>query len=105
MHVLGLIYPPLFSATPCLALHRLLHGRYRHQNQTVDQKLREKRIQKYLLEPIQSVILIRFMLKKSFQGSTRCSLNIVFFPRILESLPPPTRQHLAAIGCTKITSQ
>ena len=33
------------------------------------------------------------------------SLNIRFFPRILESLPPLPRQHPAAIGCTKITSQ
>ena len=32
---------------------------------------------------------------------TGCSLNIVFFPRILESLPPLPRQHSAAIGCTK----
>ena len=28
-------------------------------------------------------------------------LIIVFFPRILESLPPFPRQHSAAIGCTK----
>ena len=28
-------------------------------------------------------------------------LNIVFFTRILESLPPLPRQHSAAIGCTK----
>ena len=32
---------------------------------------------------------------------TGCSLNIVFFPRILESLPPLPRQHSTAIGCTK----
>ena len=32
---------------------------------------------------------------------TGCSLNIVFFPRIFESLPPLPRQHSAAIGCTK----
>ena len=32
---------------------------------------------------------------------TGCSLNIAFFPRILESLPPLPRQHSAAIGCTK----
>ena len=32
---------------------------------------------------------------------TGCSLKIVFFPRILESLPPLPRQHSAAIGCTK----
>ena len=32
---------------------------------------------------------------------TGCSLNIVFFPRILENLPPLPRQHSAAIGCTK----
>ena len=31
---------------------------------------------------------------------TGCSLNIVFFQRILESLPPLPRQHSAAIGCT-----
>ena len=37
--------------------------------------------------------------------STGCSLNIVFFSRILESLPPLPRQHSAAIGCTKISSQ
>ena len=30
-----------------------------------------------------------------------CSLNIVFFPRILESLPLLPRQHMVAIGCTK----
>ena len=29
----------------------------------------------------------------------------MFFQRILERLPPLPRQHLAAIGCTKITSQ
>ena len=33
--------------------------------------------------------------------STGCSLNIVFFPRILKSLPPLPRQHSAAISCTK----
>ena len=33
--------------------------------------------------------------------STGCSLNIVFFPRILESLPPLPHQPSAAIGCTK----
>ena len=32
---------------------------------------------------------------------TECSLNIMFFPRNLESLPPLPRQHSAAIGCTK----
>ena len=33
---------------------------------------------------------------------TGSSLNIVFFfPRILESLSTPPRQHSAAIGCTK----
>ena len=32
---------------------------------------------------------------------TECSLNIAFFKRILESLPPLPRQHSAAIGCTK----
>ena len=32
---------------------------------------------------------------------TGCSLNIVFFPRILESLPPLPRLNSAAIGCTK----
>ena len=32
---------------------------------------------------------------------TGCSLNIVFFPRILENLPPLPRQYSAAIGCTK----
>ena len=32
---------------------------------------------------------------------TGCSLNIVFFPRILESLPHLPRQHSAANGCTK----
>ena len=37
--------------------------------------------------------------------STGRSLNIVFFSRILESLPPLPRQHSAAIGCTKMTSQ
>ena len=36
-----------------------------------------------------------------YQCSTGCSLNIVFFPRILESLPPLPRQPSAAIGCTK----
>ena len=37
-----------------------------------------------------------------FLGGTGCSLNIVFFPRILESLPPIIhRQHSAAIGRTK----
>ena len=35
-----------------------------------------------------------------------CSLNIVFFQRISESLPPLPRQHSAAIGCKKkIASQ
>ena len=34
----------------------------------------------------------------SYTGS---SLNIVFFPRLLERLPPLPRQHSAAIGCTK----
>ena len=33
--------------------------------------------------------------------ATGCSLNIVFFPKILESLPPLPRQHSASIGCTK----
>ena len=33
--------------------------------------------------------------------STGYSLNIVFFSRILKSLPPLPRQHSAAIGCTK----
>ena len=33
--------------------------------------------------------------------STGSSLNIVFFPRILKSLPPLPVQHSAAIGCTK----
>ena len=33
--------------------------------------------------------------------STGCSLDIVFFPRILESLPSLHRQHSTAIGCTK----
>ena len=32
---------------------------------------------------------------------TECSLNIVFFPRIIKSLPPLPRQLSAAIGCTK----
>ena len=32
---------------------------------------------------------------------TGCSLNIVFFSRIVESLPPLPRHHTAAIGCTK----
>ena len=32
---------------------------------------------------------------------TECSLNIVYSPRILESLPHFPRQYLAAIGCTK----
>ena len=36
-------------------------------------------------------------------SGTECSLDIVFFPRILESLPPLPRQHSAAIGCTKNT--
>ena len=31
---------------------------------------------------------------------TECSLNIVFFPRILGSLPPLPRQNSTAIGCT-----
>ena len=31
----------------------------------------------------------------------RCSLNIVFFPRILEKLPSLPREQSAAIGCTK----
>ena len=35
------------------------------------------------------------------QRATGCSLNIVFFPRILESLPTLYHQHSAAIGCTK----
>ena len=35
------------------------------------------------------------------QSYTGCSLNIVLFPEILEILPPPPRQHSAAIGCTK----
>ena len=30
-----------------------------------------------------------------------CSLNIMFFPRIFESLPPLPCQHSAVIGCTK----
>ena len=29
----------------------------------------------------------------------------MFFPRIIESLPPLPRQHSADIGCTKITRQ
>ena len=33
--------------------------------------------------------------------TTGCSLNIVFFPRILESLPPLPCQHSTASGCTK----
>ena len=33
--------------------------------------------------------------------STGCPLNIVFFPKILESLPPLPRQHSADIGCSK----
>ena len=37
--------------------------------------------------------------------NTGCSLNIVFFSKILESLSPLPRQHSAAIGCTKIPSQ
>ena len=32
--------------------------------------------------------------------NTGCSLNIVFFPRILKSLSPFPRQHSASIGCT-----
>ena len=36
-----------------------------------------------------------------FNRCRGCSLNIVFFPRILESLPPLPHQHSAAIGCTK----
>ena len=39
--------------------------------------------------------------KLTFIIDTGCSLNIVFFPRTLESLPLPPRQHSAAIGCTK----
>ena len=35
--------------------------------------------------------------------TTGCSLNIVFFPRILETLPFLSRQHSAAICCTKKT--
>ena len=37
----------------------------------------------------------------SINLSTGCSLNIVFFPRMHESLPPLPHQHSAAIGCTK----
>ena len=33
--------------------------------------------------------------------STGCSLNILFFQRIFESLPPLPPQHSAATGCTK----
>ena len=36
---------------------------------------------------------------------TGCSLNIVFFPRIPEIWSSLPRQHSAAIGCTKMTSQ
>ena len=32
---------------------------------------------------------------------TGCSLDIVFFPGVFESLPPLPRQHSPAIGCTK----
>ena len=38
---------------------------------------------------------------KQGNSDTGCSLNIVFFQRILESLPPLSRQHLAAIGSTQ----
>ena len=34
--------------------------------------------------------------------ATGCSLNIDFFPKILEIFPPLPRQHSAVVGCTKI---
>ena len=37
----------------------------------------------------------------SKQWNSRCSLNIVFFPGILDNLPPLPRQHSAANGRTK----
>ena len=48
--------------------------------------------------------VIHFVIKSSTILSlyTGCSLNIVFFPRIFESLPPlPRQHHSAVIGCTK----
>ena len=46
---------------------------------------------------------ISFPLRAFFASkwNTASSLNIVFFPRILESLQHLPRQHSAAIGCTK----
>ena len=54
------------------------------------------------------VLLVMLLLVSPFfhVSPTGCSLNIVFFPRILECLPPlPRQQRLAAIDCTKIPSQ
>ena len=55
---------------------------------------------KYIIIPGSSNLQnIRFFLE--IHCCTGCSLNIVFFSRVLESLPPLPRQHSAAIGCTK----
>ena len=48
-----------------------------------------------------SIIDSYFNLPIDTTSSTGYSLDIVFFPRILESLPPLPRQHSAAICCTK----
>ena len=37
----------------------------------------------------------------SYGLDTGCSVNVVFSPRSLESLPPLPHQHSAAIGCTE----
>ena len=52
--------------------------------------------------PLQIVLLsVRpFLALENFAPFTGC-LNIVCFPRIIESFPPLPRQHSAVIGCTK----
>ena len=62
----------------------------------------------FLYNGTKVLILALFILAPSmyvnqikYKYTTECSLNIVFFPRIVESLPPLPRQHSAAIGCTK----
>ena len=60
-------------------------------------------IEKYLYE-ILFCICVNYLLSSTHRiprTHTGCSLNIVFFPRILESLLPLPLQHSAAIACTK----
>ena len=60
---------------------------------------------KWLIRSFSRAFFAFFFVQLSLESHIECLLIIMFFQRILESLPPLPRQHSAAIGCTKSYQQ